>query len=175
MKISRLLLLLPLLAALPALAQPASVVVDTELKAEPYADAATVMALKTQQRVELGVRQGGWYQAKSSDGRSGWLRLTSVLLDPGQGAGDSGLASARQLLQSGRSGSSGVTAATGVRGLDSADVVNAQPNPGAVSRLDSLTVSRDESRRFAAAEKLSARSIGYLPAAPAAAAPVYGE
>lgn len=165
MKISRLLLLLPLVVVLPALAQPATVVLDTELKAEPYADAGTVMALKTKQRVELGVRQGGWYPAKSSDGRSGWLRLTSVLLDSSAGAGDSGLTSARQLLQSGRSGSSGVTAATGVRGLDSADVVNAQPNPGAVSRLDRLAVSSDESRRFAAAEKLSARGIGYLSAA----------
>jgi hypothetical protein len=163
MRISRLLLPL-LLAPLPLLAQPASLVRDSELKAEPFADATTVTALKAKAKVDVGERRGGWYQAKSSDGKSGWLRLTSVLLSSTQGKGDSGFASTAQLLQTGRSGSTGVTAATGVRGLDSADVVNANPDSAAVAKLDALTLDRSETRRFAADGHLSAQQIDYLPA-----------
>jgi hypothetical protein len=164
MNISRLIFALPLFAVLPVMAQSASVVRDTELKAEPFADAKTVVMLKTRQQVDVGERKGGWYQAKGSDGKSGWLRLTSVLLGSSQGKGDSGITTARQLLQSGRSGTTGVTAATGIRGLDSADVVNAKPDTEAVTRLDALAVDSSESRHFAAEEHLSARNIGYLPA-----------
>jgi len=153
---------LALLIALPAVAQQATVVRDTELKSEPYADAQTVQTLKSKQKVEIGERRGGWYQAQSSSGKSGWVRLTSVLFSSTQGKGSSGLSSATQFLTTGRSGSSGVTAATGVRGLDSADVVNATPNPQAVSDLDKVSVSANDSRKYAAAEKLKAHQIGYV-------------
>ena len=175
MRVTHLLLLLPLLGAASAMALPASVVRDTELKAEPFADAKTVASLKTKQKLDLGERKGGWYKAKSSDGKSGWVRLTAVLVDSSQGKGDSGVGSARQILQTGRSGSSGVTAATGLRGLDSADVVNSKPNPQAVTKLDTYATSGDESRRFAADAKLSSQNIGYIAEKAPAAAPVYGE
>jgi len=164
MKIFRMLRVLPLIAVLPVMAQPASVVRDTELMAQPFADAKPMAVLKARQQVDVGERRGGWYKAKSSDGKSGWLRLTSVLLNSTQGRGDSGLAATRQLLQSGRSGTTGVTAATGIRGLDSADVVNAKPNTEAVTRLDTLAADSSESRHFAGDEHLSAKRIDYLPA-----------
>jgi len=161
MKFFRILLILPLLAAMPAMAQQASVVRDTDLKNEPFADAKTITSLKAKTRVDVGERRGGWYQVKSSDGKTGWLRLTAVLLTSTQGTGDSGIGATRQLLQTGRSGSTGVTAATGIRGLDSADVVNSKPDPEAVARLEALKANSDETRRFAAAEHLSAHRIGY--------------
>jgi hypothetical protein len=164
MRIFRLVLLLPLLSPLPLLAQPASVVRDSEMKAEPFADAKTITVLKTKQKVEVGVRRGGWYQAKSSDGKTGWLRLTSVLISSTQGRGDNGVASTAKLLQTGRSGSTGVTAATGVRGLDSADVVNANPDTAAVVKLDAMQINSAQTRRFAADGQLSAQGIDYLPA-----------
>lgn len=164
MRISRLLLLLPLLAPLPLLAQPASVVRDSELKAEPFADAKTIAMLKSKQTIEVGARKGGWYQAKGSDGTSGWVRLTAVLLGGAtQSRGDSGLAATAQFLQTGRSGSSGVTAATGVRGLDAADVVNATPNSPAVAKLDGQAISHKESWRFAKEGELKPQPIAYLP------------
>lgn len=160
----RSLLILPLIAAMPLMAQQASVVRDTELRNEPFADADTVALLKARQKVDVGERRGGWYQAKGSDGRKGWLRLTAVVLDSTQGKGDSGVSATRKLLQTGRSGTSGVTAATGVRGLDSADVVNSKPDTEAVARLDALAIDSGEARRFAADGALSAQGIAYLPA-----------
>lgn len=156
------LMLLPLIVAMPVMAQQASVVRDTDMKSEPFADAKTITVLKAKQKIDVGERRGGWYQAKSSDGKSGWLRLTAVLLSSTQGKGDSGVTSAKQLLKSGRSGSTGVTAATGVRGLDSADVVNSKPDLAAVAKLDERKINSDETRRFAAAEKLTAQKVGYL-------------
>jgi len=164
MKHSRMLLVLPLLAAMPVLAQQASVVRETELKSEPFADAKSISMLKARQKIEVGERKGGWYQATNKDGKKGWVRLTSVLLSSTQGRGDSGIAATRQLLQTGRSGTSGVTAATGIRGLDSADVVNAKPNTAAVEKLDTMNVDKEETRRFASTEHLSAQGIDYLPA-----------
>src|SRR5512139_1040771 len=164
MNFPKILLMLPLITVLPVMAQQASVVRDTDLKAEPFADAKSVDQLKATQQVEVGERRGGWYKAKSSDGKSGWLRLTAILLNSKQGAGNSGVGSTAQFLSTGRSGSSGVTAATGIRGLDSADVVNSTPNIAAVEKLDALNVTSDDSRGFAAKEHLTAQSIDYLPA-----------
>jgi hypothetical protein len=163
MRFSRL-MLLPLLAPLTLMAQQTSVVRDTDLKKEPFADAATITVVKAKAKVDVGERRGGWYQAKNSDGKAGWLRLTSVLLSSTQGRGDSGVAATAKLLQTGRSGSTGVTAATGIRGLDSADVVNSNPDTAAVARLDALKINSAETRRFAADEQLSAQGIDYLPA-----------
>ncbi|HEY0635706.1 MAG TPA: SH3 domain-containing protein [Gammaproteobacteria bacterium] len=165
MTVSRWWLVLPLMAALPVLAQTATLVRDSDLKSEPFSNASRVTVMKAQQTIEVSERRGGWYQARTAAGKTGWVRLTAVLLGSGQGKGDSGLASTAQFLQSGRSGSSGVTAATGIRGLDAADVVNAKPDPEAVARLDNLQVGGDEARRFAAEAKLSSKKIGYPPAA----------
>ncbi|HEY0721898.1 MAG TPA: SH3 domain-containing protein [Gammaproteobacteria bacterium] len=165
MTVSRWWLVLPLMTALPVLAQTATLLRDSELKSEPFSNASRVTAMKAKQTIEVGERRGGWYQAKTSTGQTGWVRLTAVLLGSGQAKGDSGLASTAQFLQSGRSGSSGVTAATGIRGLDSADVVNAKPDPEAVAKLDGLQVGSDETRRFAAEANLSSQKIGYQPAA----------
>lgn len=161
---SRWFLVLPLMAALPLFAQPASLVRDGVLKAEPFADAKVVATVKAKQKVDVSERKGGWYKAKTSDGKTGWLRLTSVLLGTGQAKGDSGVTTTAQFLQSGRSGSSGVTAATGIRGLDSADVVNSKPDTAAVAKLDGMNISQDERRKFAADEKLTPQKIDYLPA-----------
>ncbi len=166
MSLSRLLLLLlPLLTALPVMAQPAALVRDSDLKSTPFADGAKVALLRSQQKIEVGERKGGWYKATTADGNSGWVRLTAVRLGTGQTKGESGIASTAQFLQSGRSSSSGVTAATGIRGLDAADVVNAKPDSQAVARLDGVTLSNEETRRFAADGKLTAKKLGYLPAA----------
>lgn len=163
MQFLRSLIFLPLIVAMPVMAQQATVVRDSELKEDPYGDAQTVAVLKAKEKVEVGERRGGWYQVKGKRGKNGWLRLTAVLLNSTQGKGDSGIAATKQFLESGRSGSSGVTAATGIRGLDAADVVNANPDTAAVARLDAVTIDSDEARRFAAEARLSARSIDYLP------------
>ncbi len=149
--------------SLAAQADPAHVIRATELKDKPFSDAATVLPLAEKAVVEVLAREGGWYKVKVQ-GKQGWVRMTALRLGDGSAKpGDSGVGSALQFLSTGRSGSSGVTVATGVRGLDAADITNAVPDAKAVEGMDKLAVNADEARRYAAEQKLSAQQIAYLP------------
>lgn len=168
---SRVTLYLFLLALVPAAAvaaESAITVRATELKKEPYADAATVATLPDQARVEILRRQGGWTQIKASGAAQGWVRMLSLRLGDGTARkGDSGLGS---LLSVARSGSSGTTVATGVRGLSEEDLKNASPNPDELKKMEKLEATPADARKFAGSANLGSRQVGYLPA-PAASAP----
>jgi len=156
-------LLFAALACRAALAgDPAVLLRDTELRGQPYSDAAVVVTLPAKQAVILEERRGGWYRA-GVDGKTGWLRMTSVrILGAARGKqGDSGVAEALGLATTGRSGASGVTVATGIRGLDEAAMANATPDYDAVARLDQLAVSENVAQRFAARGKLQGQQIAY--------------
>lgn len=147
---------------LTAQADPAHVIRATELKDKPFSDAVTLQPLAEKAMVEVLAREGGWYKVKAQ-GKEGWVRMTALRLGDGNTKrGDSGVGSALQFLSTGRSGSSGVTVATGVRGLDAADITNAVPDAKAVEGMDTLAVNADEARRYAAEQKLSAQKIAYL-------------
>lgn len=149
--------------SLGAQADPAQVIRATELKDKPFSDAATLLPLAEKAVVNVLAREGGWYKVKVQ-GKEGWVRMTTLRLGDGSAKpGDSGVGSALQFLSTGRSGSSGVTVATGVRGLDAADITNAKPDPKAVEGMDTLAVNADEARRYAAEQKLQAQKIAYLP------------
>ncbi|PKM44638.1 MAG: hypothetical protein CVV05_08755 [Gammaproteobacteria bacterium HGW-Gammaproteobacteria-1] len=149
--------------SLAAQADPAHVIRATELKAKPFSDAATLAPLAVKSVVDVQAREGGWYKVKAG-GKQGWVRMTTLRLGDGSAKpGDSGVGSALQFLNTGRSGSSGVTVATGVRGLDAADITNAVPDPKAVAKLDTLAAPADDARRYAAEQKLKAQKIAYLP------------
>jgi len=138
-----------------------------DLKKEPFNDAETVAAVDAETTLSVLGRKGGWYEVKLQGGAQGWIRMTAVRMgDPAQREkGSSGIGSALSFLTTGRSGSSGVTAATGVRGLEPADVVNATPDVGAVKALDKVKADEKGARAFAAKAKLATREIGYLDAA----------
>lgn len=160
----RLLPALLLLWAATALADPGIIVQESELKADPYSDAATLATLPANTRVEVSAREGGWYRVTSGS-QQGWVRMVALRLGDGSAKpGDSGVGSAAEFMSSGRSGSSGVTVATGVRGLDSADVSNAKPDYHAVDMLQRIKANPQQARRFAAQEQLQPHTIAYLPA-----------
>lgn len=163
--------LLALLAAfslvLPAQAQEpqsATALRNTELRAEPFSDAAIVARVKSQSVLTILQRQGGWYQARDSRNRTGWLRMSTIRIGTGSAAqgGDGGIAQTLNFLSTGRSGASGVTVATGIRGLDSADVANATPDHAAVKRLDRYKVSAARAKNFALNAKLRSQRINYV-------------
>ncbi len=162
--------LLPLLAVF-SLVQPvqaeeqvATVLRDTQLRSAPYSDAGVIATVKAKSRVTILERRGGWYQARDSRRHTGWLRMSNIRIgEGGATTGDgSGLGQTLRFLSSGRSGASGVTVATGIRGLDSADVVNATPDHNAVQRLDSFSVSAAAAKSFALNASLRSKRIGYL-------------
>ncbi|MCW9088665.1 MAG: SH3 domain-containing protein [Gammaproteobacteria bacterium] len=162
-------LLLPLLFALflsplQAQEQGATVLLDSLLRAEPYIDAEVIGKLKARAQVTVVERSGGWYQVRDSRNRSGWLRMSAIRLGDGSSSagGDSGIGQTLRFLSTGRSGASGVTVATGIRGLDAADVANATPDHEAVSKLDRHRTSAAEAQRFARSAGLRSHQIDYL-------------
>jgi len=154
-----------LLLCVPALSQEtgAGVVKQrTDLKAEPFIDAATVASLpeKTQVKV-LGDPKGGWLRVQYQK-QSGWVRLFAIRMDP-QGAQASSGSGAREAVSLALTGSSGRTTATGVRGLSAKQVDNAQPNPAELEKLPGFSASRASAEKFAAGKPaLQPQSISYV-------------
>lgn len=146
-----------------SLADPGKTLIATELKQEPFIDAATLIKLEANNELEVLKRQGGWLQVKTAQGVEGWLKMTSIRLGAAAAArGDSGLGSLAKVALTGRSGNTGVTATTGVRGLSPEELKNVTPNPQAVKQLDQYKGNKDKARSFATAGKLQAQSVEYL-------------
>lgn len=159
-----LILMLALVPTTSLAGDAARVLAETGLKVEPFADAIVAGTLPADAAVEVLKRQGGWLQVKSSDGLSGWLKMTSVKLDSGVASksGSTGLVEAFKAAQTGRSGNTGVTVATGVRGLSPEDLKNAKPNPDEVKKLDHYTATKSQAASFASKAKLSSQHVDYL-------------
>lgn len=157
----RLLVLLFSCAAGIALAQESGFAVrQTELKQEPYSDAATTGALAERAQVRIISRQGGWLRIESASG-AGWVRMLAIRTGATESkGGESGL---KQLFNVARSGSSGTAVATGVRGLDREQIRNAQPNTAELARMAQFAASQAEAERFANSAGLTAQAIDYLP------------
>jgi len=141
--------------------QVAYAVHSTEIKKQPFSDAATVATLKEDASVNIVSRQGGWTNITSESG-NGWVRMLSLRSDStAEKQGDTGL---KTLLNVGRSGSSGTTVATGVRGLSEEDLKNAKPNPQELEKLKNYAVDKAQAEKFARDAKLKPQKLDYLPA-----------
>ena len=141
--------------------EAARIIRDTQLKAEPFSDAATLQELKGNTQVTKESRKGGWYQIKVGD-KAGWVRMSVLRLGTEQAQGSSGLGSTLQFLQTGRSGASDVTVATGLRGLDAADLTNATPDHKALEQFKQHKISPKAAKKFASTAKLKAHKMAYV-------------
>ncbi len=150
-------------SALLAAEQVATILQQTSLQAEPYSDARTLITVKTGQQVKVIQRKGGWYQVRSGY-QSGWLRMSHLRLGTASGSSSAGngISETLRFLNTGRSGSSGVTVATGIRGLDAADMANARPNHGAVKKLDRFQSKPKQVEKFARSAQLKTQPLGYM-------------
>ncbi len=155
-RLAALLLLAPLLG----LAEPASVIRDTELRRSPASDAPVLAPLGASARVDALERRGGWTRVRAEGGQEGWVRML-VLRYAGAGEarqGDSGIV---QILNVARTGTSGTQVATGVRGLDAEQLAKAKPNEAELKKLQDYAASSDAAAGFAAKGRLEARTIDY--------------
>ncbi|MDZ7656327.1 MAG: SH3 domain-containing protein [Sulfurimicrobium sp.] len=153
--------LLGLACSLSATAETAVTTKSTELKREPFSDAATLSTLPAQSTVEILKRQGGWTQVKPATAATGWVRMLSLRLGSGTATkqGDSGIGT---LFNVARSGSSGNTVTTGVRGLSEEDLRTARPNPQELKRMQQFSVATAEAQKFAGAAGLQRQPVEYL-------------
>jgi Bacterial SH3 domain len=147
--------LLPLLA----LAEPATVIRASDLKQEPATDAATIASLPENTAVDALERKGGWTRVKAA-GAEGWVRMLSLRYGAAAPA-KPGASGATQLFNVARTGTSGTQVTTGVRGLDAEQIVNAQPNPNELAKLQNFAAERPAAESFATQGKLEPQSVAY--------------
>ncbi len=155
-RLAALLLLAPALA----LAEPASVIRDTELRQAPASDAPVVAPLAVNARVDALERKGGWTRVKAEGGQEGWVRMLTLRY-AGAGAARQGDLGITQILNVARTGTSGTQVTTGVRGLDAEQLANAKPNEAELKKLQGYAATDAAAASFAAKGKLEARSIDY--------------
>jgi hypothetical protein len=149
-------LLLPALC----LADPATVIRATELRAAPATDAAVLAPLPESAKVDVLERKGGWTRIKTAAGAEGWVRMLALRHAGGGEAkqGDSGIV---QLLNVARSGTSGTQVTTGVRGLDAELITNATPNAAELQKMQGYAAGKDAAAGFAASGKLQPQTVAY--------------
>ena len=153
--------ILALALALPCAAASASEAGSTiragDLYAQPFIDAAKAGQLPANQPVTIVERRGGWLSIDAG-GKRGWMRLLNVRLNAAVASG----AGQQQSIARMRTGSTGRTVATGVKGLDEADIRNASVDPVQLEKLDGLAASDADARQLAQANGLRENDVAYL-------------
>lgn len=151
--------------AVASASEQGSVIRAGDLYAQPFVDAAKLGPLAANQAVTIVERRGGWISVDAG-GKRGWIRLLNVRLVAAAGSSASATpanGSARpQSLTQMRTGSTGRTVATGVKGLDEADIRNASVDPVQLEKLGTLAASDDEARQQASANALQENQVAYL-------------
>lgn len=153
-------------AAGAACAESALTARATDLQGQPQADAAAIVNLPENTKVDVVSRRGAWTQVKTAAGQTGWVRMLNLKQESssaaasssGSGNPVSGLAT---LLGSGRTSSSATTT-TGVKGLQKEDVQNAQANPTEFQKFKTYAVGKDAGEAFAKRSKLHPNKLEYL-------------
>ncbi len=153
------------------LAEQATLLRSTELRAAPFRDAEVVQQLSANTNLQVVKRKGGWYQVKT-EGKTGWVRMTTLLFSQ-PGAAPAGNSNGGQAaddavggLLTGRSSYRGVTAATGIRGLEAVDIQNSVPNDAAVTAMDKYAVNEKSARSYAKSGGLKTQEVAYLSSSP---------
>lgn len=135
-----------------------------DLLAQPFLDAASTAKLTASQAVTIVERRGPWVSVQSA-GKTGWVRLLNIRLEPAGPARTatagkpSNVSSLSSML---RTGSSGRTVTTGVKGMDEEDIRNSTPNYAELTLLEGLGMEADAARAEAAKRPLIARKVDYL-------------
>ena len=125
-----------------------------ELFAEPFSDAKKLGSLPPNQSVTIVERRGGWVSVETG-GLRGWVRLLNLRLQPAvQPVGRPTAAL--------RTGSTGRTVATGVKGLDEAEIRGASLDRAQLAQLEQLGVGDDAAKQYASQNKLTESTVAYL-------------
>ena len=153
-------LALCLLVPALALAGPATVTRQTEIRKDPAFDSVALARLSQGAKVEAMERRGGWTRVKSEAGEEGWVRML-LLRHEGGGAAKQGESGVMAAINVARTGTSGRQVTTGVRGLDAEQLANAKPNAAELQKLQGYAASADAAAQFARAGELQAQRVDY--------------
>lgn len=127
---------------------------SADLKRAPSHSADTIIALSGGEKIEVGKRKGAWFQASTSDGITGWIRMLAVRYQAARSEGS--------LLGSlSKAARTKTTVATGVRGLDKEMLADAEPSHARLQELLDFPYTASEARKFARDGGLRAREAAY--------------
>ena len=126
-----------------------------DLLAEPFIDAQKLARLTPNQSVTIVERRGGWV-AVEAGGKRGWVRLLNLRLEP------AAIPTAGRPTAALRTGSTGRTVATGVKGLDEADIRSAALDRAQLARLEQFGVGDDAAKQYGSQNKLQESKVAYL-------------
>ena len=158
-----------------ALAQSGTVTVrrDAQLRDAPADSASILASLPVQsQLTRLANRRGPWIEVRTAQGQTGWVHLFDVGTVPAAQGGNIATGALRGLTGLFGGGNTlapsarTATATVGIRGLGAEEIVNAQPNPTAVTLVETLRLDAAQAQQFAAAAGLAPQAVAPLPVPP---------
>ncbi len=153
--------MLAMLAEVASAAEKGQIIRAGDLFVQPFIDAASAAKLTASQPVAIIERRGAWVSVQA-DGKTGWVRLLNVRLQPASAGPPRAATAGNPLSSLLRSGSSGQTVTTGVKGMDEEQIRAATPNYAELAMLDTLAVDGNTARAAAASRKLTERPVDYL-------------
>ncbi len=157
---AKLLALLVLLPGMALAAEGGTIKDDTTLRAAPAGKA--LGPLTEGVLVDVGQRDGGWYEVTLTDGRSGWVRMMDVRLNE-QSDDDSLFGGLLSWLNSGPQRTHSGTTTAGIRGLSAEDIQSSgNQDPQTVDDLAAFRVDASEARSFAASHGLESHPVDEL-------------
>lgn len=152
----------------PAWAQEAAVTRrPVQLRDAPGDQARSIASLPAQAAVTRGSERHGPWVKVTAGSAAGWVHLFDI--GPASAAGSDGGGVAGSALRSitslfGGGASPQRTASTaGIRGLGAEDIANANPDPGAVARMEAQRQSDRDVRSFAERSNWRATDVAPLP------------
>ena len=136
---------------------------STELKDKGANDGKTIATLPENTAVKVVQRAGGWTRIEGG-GQAGWvrafhLRFPSTVEQSSSSGGF--LGSIGGGLFGGKT-KQATTATVGIRGLSAEDFKNANPDAGALAKMESFRVDKAGAQAFAREARLASVSINYL-------------
>jgi hypothetical protein len=158
----RALLLGAALCAAAGAAERGTTVRPTEVKAKPFADAATLATLAAQAPVEVLQRQASWLQVKADRKTTGWVKLLSLRFAPLEGRASGINENLNVVFNLGQAGTGGSTATTGVKGISEEALRHPQAAPAQLAQMQAMTADPAAVHAFARAGRLTARPVPYL-------------
>ncbi len=135
-----------------------------DMREQPSIDSKVVTNINKKQKLEIINRLGSWINVKTEDGNSGWLRLHQVRIGDGRRKNNSGYFGLGRLFGSfsGKQTNKGITAATGIRGLEAAQIRESKADHAAVAAMDKFMVISTDAFDFAENNQLKATKVPYL-------------
>jgi hypothetical protein len=166
------------LLPLAAQAQDESALVKraTELREAPGDAGRSLASLPVETALtRLGDRQGPWIRVRTAAGATGWVHLFDVgpasrgAAAPSTGGAAGALRGVTSFFtKPSEQRSATATSTIGIRGLGAEDIAQAQPDAGAVTRMETLRVAEPQARQFARDASLRTAAVEPLPAPPRA-------